>query len=194
MDFAPSDEQGQIFDMARAFAVEKLAPNAAAWEAAQELPRDVLVELAELGMAGIYVRDEYGSGLSRLDAVLIFEALSYGDPSVSAFLSIHNMVAWMVDSFGSDELRAEWLPKLCSMQTIASYCLTEPGSGSDAAALKTSARPDGNGYVLNGTKSFISGAGFSDLYVVMARTGAGGAKGISALLVENGAKGLSFGA
>ena len=194
MDFSLSDEQGQIFDMAREFAVEKFSPNAAAWEVAQELPRDVLVELAKLGMAGIYVRDEYGSGLSRLDAALIFEALSYGDPSVSAFLSIHNMVAWMVDSFGSDEVRAEWLPKLCSMQAIASYCLTEPGSGSDAAALKTSARADGNGYVLNGTKSFISGAGFSDLYVVMARTGETGPKGVSAILVENGADGLSFGA
>ena len=194
MDFALSDEQGQIFDMARAFAVEKLAPDAAAWEEAQALPRDVLVELAELGMAGIYVREEYGSGLSRLDAALIFEALSYGDPSVSAFLSIHNMVAWMVDSFGSEELRAEWLPKLCSMRSIASYCLTEPGSGSDAAALKTSAKADGNGYVLNGAKSFISGAGFSDLYVVMARTGAAGPKGISALLVEDGTPGLSFGA
>ncbi|WAP68073.1 acyl-CoA dehydrogenase family protein [Jiella pelagia] len=194
MDFALTDEQEQIFQMARDFAVEKMAPFAANWEEEKRLPVDVLNELAALGMAAIYVRDDYGSGLSRLDAALIFEALSYGDPSASAFLSIHNMVAWMVDSFGSDEQRTEWLPKLGSMQTIASYCLTEPGSGSDAAALRTSARRDGDGYVLNGTKSFISGAGFSDLYLVMARTGEAGPKGISAFLVENGTPGLSFGA
>ena len=194
MDFALTDEQSQIFAMARDFAVEKMAPHAASWEDDKALPRDVLKELAGLGMAAIVVRDDYGSGLSRLDAALIFEALSYGDPSVSAFLSIHNMVAWMIDTFGSEDQRAEWLPKLGNMDTIASYCLTEPGSGSDAAALRTSARPDGNGYVLNGTKSFISGAGFSDLYVVMARTGEAGPKGISAILVENGVDGLSFGA
>ena len=194
MDFALTDEQEQIFQMARDFAVEKMAPFAANWEEEKRLPVDVLNELAALGMAAIYVRDDYGSGLSRLDAALIFEALSYGDPSASAFLSIHNMVAWMVDSFGSDEQRTEWLPKLGSMQTIASYCLTEPGSGSDAAALRTSARRDGDDYVLNGTKSFISGAGFSDLYLVMARTGEAGPKGISAFLVENGTPGLSFGA
>ena len=194
MDFALTDEQEQISQMARDFAVEKMAPFAANWEEEKRLPVDVLNELAALGMAAIYVRDDYGSGLSRLDAALIFEALSYGDPSASAFLSIHNMVAWMVDSFGSDEQRTEWLPKLGSMQTIASYCLTEPGSGSDAAALRTSARRDGDDYVLNGTKSFISGAGFSDLYLVMARTGEAGPKGISAFLVENGTPGLSFGA
>lgn len=194
MDFALSDEQQQIFTMARDFATEKMAPFADTWEVEKRLPRDVLEELAGLGMAAIYVRDDHGSGLSRLDAALIFEALSYGDPSVSAFLSIHNMVGWMVDSFGSDELRAEWLPKLCSMQAIGSYCLTEPGSGSDAAALRTSAKADGDGYVLNGTKSFISGAGFSDLYLVMARTGEAGARGVSAFLVENGTPGLSFGA
>ncbi len=194
MDFALTDEQSQIFTMARDFATEKMAPHAARWEDEKALPREVLTELAGLGMAAIYVRDDYGSGLSRLDAALIFEALSYGDPSVSAFLSIHNMVAWMIDSFGSEEQRAEWLPRLASMDKVASYCLTEPGSGSDAAALRTSAKPDGNGYVLNGTKSFISGAGFSDLYVVMARTGDAGPKGISAILVENGTEGLSFGA
>ena len=194
MDFALTDEQSQIFSMARDFAVEKMLPFAACWEEEKALPRDVLSELAALGMASIYVRDDYGSGLSRLDAALIFEALSYGDPSVSAFLSIHNMVAWMIDSFGTGEQRAEWLPKLASMEAVASYCLTEPGSGSDAAALRTSARPDGNGYVLDGTKSFISGAGYSDLYVVMARTGEAGPKGVSAILVENGAPGLSFGA
>ncbi|NDW03221.1 acyl-CoA dehydrogenase family protein [Jiella pacifica] len=194
MDFSLTDEQEQIFQMARDFATEKMAPHAATWEEEKRLPREVLNELAALGMAAINVRDDHGSGLSRLDAALIFEALSYGDPSVSAFLSIHNMVAWMVDGFGSDEQRAEWLPKLASMQAIASYCLTEPGSGSDAAALRTSARRDGDGYVLNGTKSFISGAGFSDLYLVMARTGEAGPRGISAFLVENGTSGLSFGA
>nr|WP_210348918.1 acyl-CoA dehydrogenase family protein [Aurantimonas marina] len=189
-----SDEQGQIFAVARDFATQKMAPHAASWEEDKALPRDVLVELAGLGMAAIVVRDDYGSGLARLDAALIFEALSYGDPSVAAFLSIHNMVAWMVDAFGTEEQRAEWLPKLGSMDKVASYCLTEPGSGSDAAALRTSAKPDGNGYVLNGTKSFISGAGFSDLYVVMARTGEAGPRGISAILVEEGTEGLSFGA
>ncbi|MEX6508861.1 acyl-CoA dehydrogenase family protein [Jiella sp. M17.18] len=194
MDFALSDEQAQIFAMARDFAVEKMAPHAARWEEEKALPRDVLAELAALGMAAITVRDDYGSGLTRLDAALIFEALSYGDPSVSAFLSIHNMVAWMIDAFGNDDQRDRWLPRLSAMEAVASYCLTEPGSGSDAAALRTSARPDDGGYVLNGTKSFISGAGYSDLYLVMARTGAAGPKGISALLVEKGAYGLSFGA
>ncbi|MBO0663802.1 acyl-CoA dehydrogenase family protein [Jiella sp. MQZ9-1] len=194
MDFALSDEQEQIFAMARGFATEKMAPFAAVWEADKSLPREVLEEVAQLGMAAIYVRDDYGSGLSRLDAALIFEALSYGDPTVSAFLSIHNMVAWMVDSFGTDAQRAEWLPKLATMQAVGSYCLTEPGSGSDASALRTSARREGDDYVLDGTKSFISGAGFSDLYLVMARTGEAGARGISAILVENGRPGLSFGA
>ncbi|MCE7029854.1 acyl-CoA dehydrogenase family protein [Jiella avicenniae] len=194
MDFSLTEEQEQIFQMARDFAAEKMAPHAATWEEEKRLPREVLNELAALGMAAINVRDDHGSGLSRLDTVLIFEALSYGDPSVSAFLSIHNMVAWMVDGFGSDGQRAEWLPKLASMQAVASYCLTEPGAGSDAAALRTSARRDGDGYVLNGTKSFISGAGFSDLYLVMARTGEAGPKGISAFLVEKGTPGLSFGA
>ena len=194
MDFALTDEQEQIFQMARDFAVEKMAPFAANWEEEKRLPVDVLNELAALGMAAIYVRDDYGSGLSRLDAALIFEALSYGDPSASAFLSIHNMVAWMVDSFGSDEQRTEWLPKLGSMQTIASYCLTEPGSGSDAAALRTTAVRDGDHYVLNGSKAFISGAGTSDVYVVMVRTGVEGPKGVSAVVVEAGTPGLSFGA
>ncbi|MBO0902474.1 acyl-CoA dehydrogenase family protein [Jiella sonneratiae] len=194
MDFSPTEEQQQIFAMARDFAAEKMAPFAARWEAEKRLPRNVLEELAALGMAAIYVRDDFGSGLSRLDAVLIFEALSYGDPSVSAFLSIHNMVAWMVDGFGSEEQRRTFLPKLVSMQAVGSYCLTEPGSGSDAAALRTSARRDGDGWVLDGTKSFISGAGFSDLYLVMARSGEAGPKGISAFLVEKGTPGLSFGA
>ncbi|HEX2018855.1 MAG TPA: acyl-CoA dehydrogenase family protein [Aurantimonas sp.] len=193
MDFSLTNEQQQIFSTARDFAIEKMVPHAARWEEEKALPRNLLVELADLGMAAICVRDDYGSGLSRLDATLIFEALSYGDPSVSAFLSIHNMVAGMVDGFGSDEQRTSWLPRLASMQAIGSYCLTEPGSGSDAASLRTSAKADGDAYVLDGTKSFISGAGFSDLYVVMARTGGPGPAGISAILVENGTAGLSFG-
>ncbi|MHA1164830.1 MAG: acyl-CoA dehydrogenase family protein [Alphaproteobacteria bacterium] len=181
--------------MARAFAVDRLAPHAIEWDQSETFPADVLRSTAELGMAGAYVGGEHGgSGLSRLDATLIFEGLSYGCPSIAAFLSIHNMCAWMIDSFGSQDQRAHWVPKLCAMETIASYCLTEPGSGSDAAALRTRAEKQGNEIVLNGTKSFISGGGFSDLYIVMARTGEEGPKGISSVLVEKGAQGLSFGA
>ncbi len=189
-----SEHQAMIADTARAFAMERLRPNAARWED-EGLDRGVLVELAELGFAGIYVGEEHGgSGLSRLDAALIFEELSRGCIATAAFLSIHNMCAWMIDAFGSQEQRAAWLPKLTRMETIASYCLTEPGSGSDAAALRTSAKPDGNSaYIVNGSKAFISGAGFSDLYVLMCRTGEDGPRGISTLLVENGAEGLSFG-
>lgn len=189
-----TEDQQLIVETARAFAQEKLRPNAARWEE-EGLDRGVLQELAGLGFAGIYVGEEHGgSGLTRLDAALIFEELSRGCISTAAFLSIHNMCAWMIDSFANAEQRAHWLPKLTTMQTIASYCLTEPGSGSDAAALRTSARPNGNAhYVVNGAKAFISGAGFSDLYVLMCRTGDDGPKGVSTLLVENGTKGLSFG-
>ncbi|UPT62396.1 MAG: acyl-CoA dehydrogenase family protein [Hyphomonadaceae bacterium JAD_PAG50586_4] len=189
-----TEDQELIVETARSFAQEKLRPNAARWED-EGLDRGVLQELAGLGFAGIYVGEEHGgSGLSRLDAALIFEELSRGCISTAAFLSIHNMCSWMIDSFASAEQRAHWLPKLTTMQTIASYCLTEPGSGSDAAALRTSAKPDGNAhYVVNGSKAFISGAGFSDLYVLMCRTGDDGPKGVSTLLVENGVKGLSFG-
>jgi alkylation response protein AidB-like acyl-CoA dehydrogenase len=194
MDFELSEEQETIFDTARSFAVERMAPHALEWDEARTLPEDVLTELAELGMASIYVRDDYGSGLTRLDAALIFEALSYGCPSVAAFLSIHNMCGWMIDSFGSDHLRDQWLPKLASWDAVASYCLTEPGSGSDAAALRTSAARTNEGYVLNGSKAFISGGGYSDVYIVMCRTGDAGPKGISAILVEDGTPGLSFGA
>jgi len=194
MDFALTEEQTAIFDMARTFAIEKLEPHAVEWDQQKTLPVDVLRESAGLGMAAAYVGEEHGgSGLSRLDATLIFEGLSYGCPSVAAFLSIHNMCAWMIDAFGSDDQRANWLPKLCRMEAIASYCLTEPGSGSDAAALRTSARKDGNQLVLNGTKSFISGGGHSDLYLVMARTGEDGPKGVSTVLVEKGTDGLSYG-
>jgi alkylation response protein AidB-like acyl-CoA dehydrogenase len=189
-----SEDQRMIVETARSFAQERLRPNAARWED-EGLDRGALKELAELGFAGIYVRDDVGgSGLSRLDAALIFEELSRGCIATAAFLSIHNMCAWMIDAFGAAEQRRAWLPKLTRMETIASYCLTEPGSGSDAAALRTSAKVDGNAhYIVNGAKAFISGAGFSDLYVLMCRTGEEGPKGVSTLLVESGANGLSFG-
>jgi alkylation response protein AidB-like acyl-CoA dehydrogenase len=189
-----TEDQQMIVETARAFAQDKLRPNAARWEE-EGLDRGVLQELAGLGFGGIYVKEEHGgSGLTRHDAALIFEELSRGCVATAAFLSIHNMCAWMVDSFGDDEQRARWLPQLTTMEKIASYCLTEPGSGSDAAALRTTAKPDGNAfYTINGSKAFISGAGFSDLYVLMCRTGEDGPKGVSTLLVEDGAKGLSFG-
>lgn len=195
MDFQLSDEQRAIQDMARAFAAERLAPNAAEWDEKAHFPVDVLKELAELGLGAIYVRDDVGgSGLGRLDAAIAFEELSAGCVSTAAFLSIHNMVAWMVDSYGSDEIRQRFLPKLATMEQIASYCLTEPGAGSDAAALKTRAEKVGNShYVLNGGKAFISGGGTSDVYAVMCRTGEEGAKGISCILVEKDTPGLSFG-
>jgi alkylation response protein AidB-like acyl-CoA dehydrogenase len=195
MDFGLTPEQQTIFDTARGFAVERMAPKAVEWDQTRTFPADVIRELACLGMAGILVGEEHGgSALSRLDGVLIFEALSYGCPTVSAFVSIHNMCAWMIDCFGSAELRARWLPKLLSAQIFASYCLTEPGSGSDAAALATRAETDGDDFVLNGTKAFTSGGGVSGLYIVMARTGAAGPRGISAILVEKEVPGLSFGA
>ncbi len=193
--FTLSEEQHAIIAMARGFADEHLAPHALAWDEAKHFPVDVIRRVAPLGMAGIYVAEEHGgSGLGRLDAALIFEALATGCPSIAAYVSIHNMVAWMVDRFGSAEQRAAWMPRLCSMELLGAYCLTEPGSGSDAAALCTRARQDGGDYVLDGTKQFISGAGAADLYVVMARTGGPGAAGVSAFLVELGSPGLSFGA
>ena len=194
MDFALTDEQSAIFDMARGFGEEKIAPHAMEWEKAGTIPREVLREAAALGMAGIYVRDDVGgSALSRLDATLIFEGLAMACPSVGSFISIHNMVAWMIDSFGSDEMRAARLPGLCRMDQIASYCLTEPGSGSDAAALRTRAERTNEGYTLNGVKAFISGGGYSDVYLVMCRTGGEGPGGVSAVLVDDGTPGLSFG-
>lgn len=195
MDFALSDEQRAIRDAAEAFASAELASHSATWDEEKHFPVDVLREAAALGFAGIYVREDVGgSGLGRLDAALIFEALSRGDVPVAAFLSIHNMASWMIDAFGSETLRAKYLPRLTTMELVASYCLTEPGSGSDAAALKTTAVRDGGDYVLSGAKAFISGAGVSDLYLVMARTGGEGANGVSAIVVEKGAPGLSFGA
>ncbi len=195
MDFALNDDQTAIYDAARTFAAAEFAPHSARWDREHHFPVDVMRRAAELGFAGIYVREDVGgSALGRLDAALIFEALSYGDIAVSAFLSIHNMASWMIDRYGSQELRQRLLPQMTTMALIGSYCLTEPGSGSDAAALTTTARRDGDHYVLNGSKAFISGAGVSDLYVVMVRTGEAGPKGISTLVVEKGTPGLSFGA
>lgn len=192
--FALDESQVAIRDMALSFAAERIAPYALAWDEQKHLPVDVLREAADLGMAGIYTRDEFGgSGMSRLDAALIFEALATGCPAISAYLSIHNMVTWMVDSFGSQELRARFVPALCSMEMLGSYCLTEPGAGSDAAALSATAVRDGDHYVVNGVKQFISGAGTSDVYLVMVRTGEAGSSGISALIVEKDMPGLSFG-
>jgi alkylation response protein AidB-like acyl-CoA dehydrogenase len=193
--FGLDDDERVIAETAAAFAEKRLAPNALAWDADEHFPTDVLREAAELGMAAIYCNDDVGgSGLRRLDGVRIFEQLATADPTIAAFLSIHNMCAWMVDSFGTPEQRKTWLPKLASMEAIASYCLTEPGAGSDAAALRTKAVRDGDHYVLDGVKQFISGAGVSDVYVVMARTGADGPRGISAFIVEKDTPGLSFGA
>ncbi len=185
----------ELRDTAMDFARERIAPHAQRWDEERHLPIDVLRDAAALGMAGLYVREESGgSGLTRLDAAVVFEALAYGCPTISAFLSIHNMVAWMIDRFGDDAQRAAQLPSLLTMERIASYCLTEPGSGSDAAALSTRARRDNAGYVLDGTKQFISGAGISDLYLTMARTGGDGPAGVSALLIPKDTPGLSFGA
>ena len=184
-----------IVETAAAFAAKKLAPYALEWDAAKHFPVDELREAAELGMGAIYCSDEVGgSGLRRLDGVRIFEQLAYADPAVASFLSIHNMCAWMVDAYGTDEQRNKWVPRLATMETIASYCLTEPGAGSDAAALATRAERQGDEYVLTGVKQFISGAGSSDLYLIMARTGDAGPKGISTFLVEKDSPGLSFGA
>jgi len=194
MDFALSEEQTAIFDMAYGFGQEHVAPNAMAWEAEGTIPKELWTEIGQLGLGGIYVSEENGgSGLSRLDATLVFEALSMGCPAVAAFLSIHNMCAKMIDLYGSDDLRARYLPKALTMETVLSYCLTEPGSGSDAAALATRAEASGNGYSLTGTKAFISGGGYSDAYIVMARTGEAVPRGISALVLDDGTEGLSFG-
>jgi hypothetical protein len=195
MDFEPSEEQQAIRDMARAFAAAELAPHAAEWDAGQHFPVPTLRTAAALGLAGIYVREESGgSGLGRLEAALIFEELAAGCTSTAAYLSIHNMVAWMIDRFGDDAQRQRWLPRLLSMEHLASYCLTEPGAGSDAASLRATSRRDGDAYVLDGSKAFISGGGVSDVYLMMARTGGAGASGISAFLVEKGTPGLSYGA
>ena len=190
-----TDEQAMIRDMARKFAEDRLLAHSAEWDREAHFPVDVIRETAALGFAGIYVNEDVGgSGLTRTDAALIFEQLSYGDVSTAAFISIHNMASWMIDTFGSDAQRKAWLPQLTSMELIASYCLTEPGAGSDAASLKTKAVREGDSYVITGTKQFISGAGTSDIYVLMARTSDDGAKGISTFIIDKDTPGLSFGA
>ncbi|ESO89255.1 hypothetical protein LOTGIDRAFT_229142 [Lottia gigantea] len=188
------DDQVQIQQMARNFADNEMAPKMKEWDQEEYFPRDVFKKAGELGFGAVYCREKYGgTGLKRLDASVIFEALATGCVSTTAYISIHNMCGWMVDEFGSDSLREKWIPKLASMETCASYCLTEPGAGSDAASLITSAKKDGDHYVLNGEKVFISGAGATDVYIVMCRTGGEGAKGISCFLIEKDTPGLSFG-
>lgn len=194
MDFELTEDQRAVEDAARKFARDRLLPFAAEWDEKEHFPVDVMREAAALGFASIYVKSDVGgSEMSRLDAAIIMEELSAGCTSTAAFISIHNMASWMIDRFGTDEQRKRLLPKLVTMEKIASYCLTEPGSGSDAASLKTRAVKDGDHYVLNGSKAFISGAGVSDVYVCMVRTGEDGPKGISCIVVEKGMPGLSFG-
>lgn len=193
--FQLTEDERAINETARDFADEFLAPNAVEWDQNKYFPVEVLRKAAGLGMGGIYIGEDVGgSGLTRIDAVRIFEQLATGDPSIAAYISIHNMVTWMIDTYGTDEQRRQWAPGLCSMDQLGSYCLTEPGAGSDAAALSTKAVRDGDEYVLNGVKQFISGAGTSDVYVVMARTGESGPRGISAIIVPKESAGLSFGA
>jgi acyl-CoA dehydrogenase len=193
--FELTDDQIAIQDMARKFTADAITPFASEWDEKAHYPVDVWKAAGELGFGAIYVSEESGgTGLGRLEAALIMEAMAYGCPATSAFISIHNMAAWMIDCFGNAELKARYLPDLVSMDKIASYCLTEPGSGSDAAALKTSARLDGDHYVLNGTKQFISGAGYNDVYVVMVRTSDEKTKGVSCIVVDKDTLGLSFGA
>jgi len=195
VDFELNEDQRAIEDAARAFAAAEMAPHSAKWDEDKHFPADTLRKAAALGFGALYIRDDVGgSGLGRLDSAIVFEELARGDVTTAAFLSIHNMAAWMIDRFGSDALRRRFLPRLATMELIGSYCLTEPGAGSDAASLATTARRDGDSYVLNGSKAFISGAGTSDVYVVMARTGEPGAKGVSTFVVEKDSAGLSFGA
>ena len=194
MDFSFTEENTAIFDMAYEFGQEFIAPNALTWEKEGTIPKELWKKAGSLGLGGIYVSEKYGgSGLDRFSASLIFEALAMACPSVGSFLTIHNMCGGMIDKFGSDELKEKWLPKLCTMETIFSYCLSEPGSGSDAASLKTKASKTNQGYSLTGTKSFISGGGYSDAYIIMTRTGKLGPKGISAFIVKDKSDGLSFG-
>jgi alkylation response protein AidB-like acyl-CoA dehydrogenase len=195
MDFHPSEEQEAISEMAVAFAAEELAPFAVEWDQTKHFPVETLRKAASLGLGAIYTREDVGgTGLGRAEAVMIFEALASGCPSVAAYISIHNMCVWMIDRYGHDEQRHKYIPRLTAMEHLASYCLTEPGAGSDAGALRTKAVREGDEYVLSGEKQFISGAGTSDVYVVMARTEEAGARGISAFIVEKGTPGLSFGA
>lgn len=189
-----TEEQESLLEVVGDFAAERIAPHALKWDATSHFPIDVLAEAGELGLGGIYISEDFGgAGLTRQDAVLIFEELSKADPALAAYISIHNMVTWMIDSYGNDEQRAAWIPELASMEKLGSYCLTEPGAGSDAAALSTRADRDGDEYVLNGVKQFISGAGASSYYVVMCRTADTGNRGISAVVVPADTPGLSFG-
>ena len=193
--FDLTEDQREIQDLARRFTADRITPHAGEWDEKHIFPRDTIKAAAELGFAAIYVSEEQGGiGLGRLEAALIMEAIAYGCPSTSAFISIHNMASWMLDRFGSDALKAKYLPDLVTMERMASYCLTEPSSGSDAAALRTRAVRDGDDYVLTGTKQFISGAGENDVYLVMARTGEEGPRGISCFVVEKEMPGVSFGA
>ena len=192
--FSLNEDQRAIQDMTLGFTRDQITPHALVWDRDKHLPRDVLKKAAELGMGGVYVKSDVGgSSLSRLDAAIIFEALATGCSAISSYLSIHNMVNWMIDRFGSEEQRATHCPPLCSMDKISAYCLTESGCGSDAASLKTKAELKGDHYIINGTKQFISGGGVADIYLVMARTGSEGAGGISAFIVPSDAEGLSFG-
>jgi alkylation response protein AidB-like acyl-CoA dehydrogenase len=195
MDFDLTEDQRAFQATARSFARDEMMPHARDWDEREIFPVEALRKAAALGFGGIYVKDDVGgSALTRFDSALIFEELAQGCTSTAAYISIHNMAAWMIDAFGGPEQRKKFLPKLCTMEHFASYCLTEPGSGSDAAALTTKARRDGDHYVLDGAKAFISGGGMSDIYVVMARTGESGPRGISCIVVEKGTPGLSFGA
>ena len=192
--FALTDEKRAVADLARKFADSEISPFALEWDEKKTLPDETLRHAAELGMASIYVKEDVGgSGLSRLDSVLIFEGLATGCPTIAGFLSVHNMVSWIVDTYGDSAQRRKWLPRLATMELVGSYCLTEPGAGSDAAALITKAERDGDEYVLNGVKQFISGAGYSDVYLLMARTSDNRSRGITSFIVEKGSPGLSFG-
>src|SRR5471032_425711 len=195
MDFDLTEEQRAFQATARQFARDEMMPHARDWDEGEVFPVEALRKAAALGFGGIYVKEDVGgSALTRLDAALIFEELAHGCTSTAAYISIHNMAAWMIDAFGGNEVRKKFLPKLCSMEHFASYCLTEPGAGSDAASLTTRARRDGDFYILDGSKAFISGGGVSDVYVVMARTGEAGPRGISTIVVEKSTPGLSYGA
>lgn len=195
IEFTPSEDQLAFSELALTFAENELRPHAIEWDERKHFPTDVLAQAGELGFGGMYIRDDVGgSGLGRVDSVMIFEALAKGCPTIAAYISIHNMCNWMIDTFGNDAQRNDWCPRLSTMETLSSYCLTEPGAGSDASALSTRAIRDGDDYLLTGQKQFISGAGVSDVYIVMARTGDTGPGGISAFIVEKGTPGLSFGA
>jgi len=193
--FSLTEDQLAIQDMARKFTADQITPNAAIWDEEKHFPKDVVQAAGELGFGAIYISEEMGGiNLGRLESALIFEALSYGCPSTAAFISVHNMASWMIDKFGGDDVKARYLPQLVTMEKLGSYCLTEPGSGSDAAALKTTARLEGDHYVVNGTKQFITGGGRNDFYVTMVRTSDNGARGVSCLVIEKDWEGVSFGA